>query len=303
MTDRIVAAYSGAPRAASSLRAMVQAQSGDVVALILDLGQGIDLEEAHDRARAAGVVRAHVLDVREIFAREFVLPALHAGLRAETGDAVPIALARPLIGRMLVEVARMEQATAVAHGGTGAARADIEAAIRRLDPGLSILALPPAPAAGRLPAVRATLWGRLVEYADEADGLPESVFTWTKPASAASAPAAHVEIGFTRGVPATLNAVSLPLTELVECLSIIAGQHGIGRVPIVPSDAAPGRRHVLEIPAALVLQSAYGALEAASPTQATGVVRIEFHQGGHTVLGCRPASTAAAATTAAPTPS
>ncbi|OFW13017.1 MAG: hypothetical protein A3F70_05805 [Acidobacteria bacterium RIFCSPLOWO2_12_FULL_67_14] len=329
MTGRVVLAYSGAPRGAASIRALAAGHAGGVVALVLDLGQGVDLEEAHARALDAGAARAHVVDVRDTLAREFILPALHAGVRADTGDAMAIALARPLIARTLVDIAHMEAAAAVAHGGTDAGRAQLDTALRALDPALRIL--PPAadaPGTG-VPTVRATLWGRLIEYAPAGtEGPAESLYWWTRRKAAAPASAAHVEIGFDAGVPTTINAVSLPLIELIESLSIIAGQHGIGRIVDVNGrPGAPHRAH--EVPAAVVLQAAHGALEAAatgeararatrdrnapyaglvlsghwfSPARAsldafnhevqkqvTGSVQIEFVKGELAILACRPA--------------
>lgn len=337
MTAPIVAAYSGAAHGAAAIPRLVQQYGGEVVAVILDLGQGDDLEEVHARALAAGAARAHVLDVREAFVREFVLPALHAGARADGDDALAIALGRPLVARSLVEIARIEGAAAVAHGCTGADRARLDLAIGALGPDLRVLPPLPEGAAASLPRVRSTLWGRVVEY--DADTPPESSFAWTQAPARAPGTPAHVEIRFEAGVPVTINAVPLPLTELVESLSIIAGQHGIGRVAPGGGDRSAGVRRMYEVPAAVVLQAAHEALEtgAAGPElarlkrqvnaeyarlvcagqwfslmresldafnavlqkQVTGSVQIRLLKGEHTILGCRRSNPAAYAPAAA----
>lgn len=343
MTARTVVAYSGAPHGAALIRAVAEEHGGDVVALILDLGQRGDLEEAHARAVSAGAVRAHVLDVREAFVREFVLPALHAGVRADTDDAMAIALGRPLIARTLVEVARLEAATAVAHGCTGADRTHVDTVIRALGPALRILPPADSPAAGGRPNVRTTLWGRLIEYAPAgAEGPPESLYAWTRKPVAAPESAAHVDIGFDAGVPTTINAVSLPLIELIESLSIIAGQHGIGRIAAGAGRVSGGLQRVHEVPAAVVLQAAHEALEASAAgpelaqvkrevnagytplvlsggwfsatresldafnaniqKQVTGSVQIRFLKGEHAILACRPSTTSSAHAGAAAAP-
>lgn len=112
MTARIVFAYSGAADAWAPIAAAAAARGAEIVTLTLDLGQGTDLAEARDAALAAGAVRAHVLDVREEFARDYVLPALHAGVLQN--DPMAVALAAQLVARKLEEVAAIEGAAPAA---------------------------------------------------------------------------------------------------------------------------------------------------------------------------------------------
>ncbi|MBI4888936.1 MAG: argininosuccinate synthase [Acidobacteria bacterium] len=328
MTERLVFACSGSARSATAIRTLAVRHGAEVVALTLDLGQGQAVEEAHDRALEAGAVRAHVLDVREEFARDFVLPALQAGARREGGDPMALPLAHAIIARKLVDMAAIEDARTVAHGGAGTDRVRIAAAVRALEPGLRVLAVDgegrgpaEAPPSG---AVRANLWGREIDT-DGAAPVPESLFACTTSLSAAPDAGAHVDIAFERGVPTAINGVPLALTELIESLSIIAGQHGIGRVAGLPDPDGPPRIH--EIPAATVLHTAHDALAtvAAAPGLAriraecgsayadciwnggwftplrealdaftaavqvriTGVVRVELLKGKHTITSCQ----------------
>ena len=107
---RIVLAYSGDLETAVSIPSLADTHDAEIVTLTLDLGAGRDLEEIRDRALAAGAARAHVIDAREEFVRDFVLPSLQAGALHDGRDPMAAALARPLVARKLAEVAAIEQA-------------------------------------------------------------------------------------------------------------------------------------------------------------------------------------------------
>ena len=107
---RLVLAYSGDLDTAVAIPALADAHDAEIVTLTLDLGAGRDLEEIRDRALTAGAARAHVIDAREEFVRDFVLPSLQAGALRDGRDPMPAALARPLVARKLAEVAAIEQA-------------------------------------------------------------------------------------------------------------------------------------------------------------------------------------------------
>jgi len=226
MTERIVFAWSGSADAWANIAATATARAAEIVTLTLDLGQGADLEEVRDRALACGAVRAHVLDVREEFARDYVLPALHAQTLA--ADPIGRALATHLAARKLEEVAAMERAT---------------------------------PAADSV-AVDGTLLGRVA-----------TAYTLTTAPAAAPSSSAQVEIAFERGVPVAINGISMPLTELIEILTIIGGHHGVGRLDRI------------EAPAAVILIAAYRQLANGDALDAvSGTVRIELLKGEHTVV-------------------
>src|SRR6202795_1485646 len=117
--ERIVLAYSGGLDTSVAIPWMAEKYQAEIVAVTLDMGQGRELEEVRDRALATGAVRAHVLDVREEFSRDYILPALKADAIYEDRYPMATALGRPLIAEKLVQIAEMERATAVAHGCTG----------------------------------------------------------------------------------------------------------------------------------------------------------------------------------------
>src|SRR6187455_3545749 len=115
---RIVLAYSGGLETSVAIPWLAEKYGAEIVTVTMDLGQGKELDDVRDRALASGALRAHVLDGREEFARDFILPALQAGAMYEGRYPLATALGRPLIARDLVRVAKIEGATAIAHGGT-----------------------------------------------------------------------------------------------------------------------------------------------------------------------------------------
>jgi argininosuccinate synthase len=276
MKDRIILAYSGGVETSATIPSLAEEYGAEVVTLTLDLGQGRDLEEIRDRALAGGAARAHVLDVREEFAHDFVLPALQAGALHEGRDPMAAALARPLMVKTLLEIASIEQATAIAHGCTGMDRARMDASAQALNPDIRVIAT--ARAAASRHATHANLWGRAYTVTKSQIPTPKSQVPTPNsqvptPNSQAPSPEsqpltntpdtpAYVEISFDRGVPTAINSVPMALTELLESLSIIAGQHGVGQIAMAESDEAGALlRHMYEAPAALVLHAAHAALE------------------------------------------
>ena len=140
--ERIVLAYSGGLDTSVAIPWMAERYDAEIIAVTMDLGQGRELEEVRDRALATGAVRAHVLDLREEFARDYALRALKAGATLRRPVPMAAALGRPLIAQKLVEIAALEQATAVAHGctATGHDQVRLDAATRALNPSLKIIA-------------------------------------------------------------------------------------------------------------------------------------------------------------------
>ena len=112
---RIALAYSGDLKGSAAIQWLRDAHGADVVAVMVDLGQGTELHATRERALALGARRAHVIDARERFAASFILPALRADACHETGVPMAEALSRPLIAQILVEIAAIERADAVAH--------------------------------------------------------------------------------------------------------------------------------------------------------------------------------------------
>src|SRR4051812_15223408 len=118
--NTIVLAYAGGLETSIAIPWLAERYRAEVVTVTVDLGQGSDLADVRERALAVGAIRAHVIDARQEFARDCVVPALQAGALAQGRDPLAPALARPLIAKHLVALARIEGAPTVAHGAVAA---------------------------------------------------------------------------------------------------------------------------------------------------------------------------------------
>ncbi len=284
---RIVLAYSGGLDTSVAIPWLREKHGAEVIAVTLDLGQGGELNQIRERAMAAGASRCHVLDVREEFARDYILPALQADALYEERYPLATALGRPLIAKKLVEIAQMENASAIAHGCTGKGndQVRIDVSARAIDPRMTVVA--PARewdmtraeeieyARVRRVAVSATskspystdqnLWGRSIECGvleDPWNEPPDDIYTLTKaPASAPDVPA-YVQIEWQSGVPTAVNGVEMSLVELIGSLETIAGVHGVGRIDMVENRVVGIKsREIYEAPAALLLHTAHREIE------------------------------------------
>jgi argininosuccinate synthase len=274
LTKTVVLAYSGGARSSAAVSWLADRHGADVVTVTLDIGQRAELPEIRDRALAAGAVRAHVLDKREEFAREMVLPSLKAGALSDTRYPMATALGRPLIARSLAEIAAIEKTTSVSHGAIGRDRRRLSQPLATLNPDLTEIACAEeigfmaqltegAPSAGAANRIDDNLWGRTIGRRGDDGAIEpdETVFALTRRIDDAPAKPAHVEIMFDRGAVVGINGVTMPLVELIESLSIIAGEHGVGRLDRIKVRVDGSRSRALyETPAAAVLHLAHAEL-------------------------------------------
>ena len=265
MKQRIALAYSGSLESSAALAWLLERHDGAVVAVTLDVGQSGDLDDVRSRALAAGALRAHVVDAREVFAQNYALPAMRNGV---SGAAIA-ALADPLIARALVDVAQIEAADAVAHAGRADERgAQLSGHVSVLDPSLRVLA----------PADEWTMDAAQLAAFSRERGLPvvvdrpESNLLIRRSSDPARAPegAALLDIDFAGGLPVAINGVTMTPAELIESLSLIGGQYGLGF-----GDATPS-------PAAIVLGAAYR--DAAGGNES---VRVTLERGSYRVTAVR----------------
>src|SRR2546428_3696695 len=145
---RVVLAYSGGLDTSVILRWLIETYKCEVVAYCADLGQGEELIPIRDKALRTGAVGVHIVDLRQEFVRDFIFPMLRAGAVYEGGYLLGTSIARPLIARAQVEIARKEGADAVAHGATGKGNDQVrfELTFARLGPELEFVAPWPHPA-------------------------------------------------------------------------------------------------------------------------------------------------------------
>jgi argininosuccinate synthase len=284
---KVVLAYSGGLDTSVAVAWLREQYGCEVVTLTIDVGGGSLREGVEKRAMSAGASRAYVVDARDRFVTDFVWPHLQANALYQGAYPLATALARPLIAQLLVEVARREGADAVAHGCTGKGNDQVrfDVAVHALDPGLEVVApmrvgmgltrdqeIDYAAERGiEIPITKASpysidvnLWGRSCETGILEDPWvtpPADAYEWTVPASAAPEPV-EITIEFEGGIPVAIDGERLGPVELVERISALAGQHGIGRIDHV-EDRLVGikSREIYETPAATVLHAAHRALE------------------------------------------
>ncbi|EEO6158738.1 argininosuccinate synthase [Listeria monocytogenes] len=284
--EKIVLAYSGGLDTSVAIQWLVK--SGyEVIACCLDVGEGKNLDFIKEKAITVGASESYTIDAKEEFAEDFALIALQAHAYYEGKYPLISALSRPLIAKKLVEVARQEGASAIAHGCTGKGNDQVrfEVAIHALAPDLKVVSPVrdwkwsreeeinyakehniPVPIDLDNPfSIDQNLWGRSNEC-----GVLEN--PWTTPPEAAydltvsleDAPDTPdiVEITFDAGIPISLNGENMSLANLILTLNEIAGKHGVGRIDHIENRLVGIKsREVYECPAAVTLITAHKELE------------------------------------------
>jgi argininosuccinate synthase len=287
-TPKVVLAYSGGLDTSIAIPWLKEHKGLDVVTVTVNVGQPVDLARVRAKATASGAVAAYIADARAEFAEEFLAPALRANALYEGVYPLSTALARPLIGRHLVAVARREGATHVAHGCTGKGNDQVrfELATTSLAPELQVVAptrewkmtreeeivyaqahgIPVEATTASPYSTDENLWGRSVECGileDPAVEPPEEAYGWTTSPLAAPDTPVYVRLTFEEGLPVALDGIALPFHELILRLNRLAGAHGVGRIDHLESRVVGIKsREVYECPAALVLIRAHQAIEA-----------------------------------------
>ena len=283
--EKVILAYSGGLDTSVAITWLMK--DYDVVAVCMDVGEGKDLDFIHDKALKVGAVESYVLDVKDEFAEEYVLPALQAHTYYEQKYPLISALSRPVISKKLVEIAHKTGATTIAHGCTGKGNDQVrfEVAIAALDPKLKVIAPVrewkwsreeeieyakangvPVPADLDNPySVDQNLWGRANECGvleNPWNQAPEDAFgITTSPEEAPDTPE-FVDIEFKEGKPVALNGEELKLADLIQKLNTIAGKHGVGRIDHVENRLVGIKsREIYECPGAITLLTAHKEIE------------------------------------------
>ena len=289
MTKRVVLAYSGGLDTSVAVKWIGEEWRAEVIALAVDVGQGVDddWDTIRARALAAGAVEAIVVDARAEFAEDFVTPALRANALYEGKYPLVSALSRPVIVRHLVRAARQHNADAVAHGCTGKGNDQVrfEVSTRALAPDLEVLApvrgwgltredsieyaakhgIPIRVRKDSPYSVDENLWGRTIECGILEDPWvepPEEVYALTSKTTDAPREPRELVIGFESGVPVTVDGAPTPLHELVPAVSAAVGTYGWGRIDMVENRRVGIKsREIYECPGSLALLLAHADLE------------------------------------------
>jgi argininosuccinate synthase len=285
---KIVLAYSGGLDTSVILRWLVETYRADVVAYCADLGQGEELIAVRDKALKTGASAVHVLDLRDEFVRDFVFPMLRANAVYEGSYLMGTSIARPLIAKAQVEVARKEGADAVSHGATGKGNDQVrfELTYAALAPDLRVIApwrewdlnsrtalmafaerhgIPVPVTAERPYSMDRNLFhisyeGGILED-PWAEPPPKMFLLTNSPESAPDVPVS-LEIEYEAGNPVAVDGRRLEPVVLLERVNRIGGEHGIGRVDLVENRFVGMKsRGVYETPGGTILHAAHRALE------------------------------------------
>jgi len=287
MAERVVLAYSGGLDTSVGIGWLKDATGKEVVALAVDVGQGgEDMDDIRQRALDCGAVESIVVDARDEFADDFLMPALKANALYQKRYPLVSALSRPVIAKHLAITAKQLGADSVAHGCTGKGNDQVrfEAAVAALAPELTSIApvrdlaltrdkaiiyaeennLPIRQSAKNPYSIDKNVWGRAVEtgFLEDPWNAPiEDLYEYTQDPSV-DREADEIVITFRSGIPVAIDGVQLSPLAIIEELNSVAGKHGVGRIDVV-EDRLVGikSREVYEAPGAMALIEAHEALE------------------------------------------
>ncbi|MFQ5847789.1 MAG: argininosuccinate synthase [Candidatus Methylomirabilales bacterium] len=286
--NKVVLAYSGGLDTSVILHWLIETYGCEVIAYCADLGQGEELDDVKARALKTGASKVIVEDLKEEFVRDFVFPCLKANAVYEGGYLLGTSMARPLIAKRQVEIARREKADAVAHGATGKGNDQVrfELSYLALDPAITIIApwrewdftsrsdlvayakrhgiavpvTPDKPYSTDRNLFHISFEGGVLE--DPWREPPEEMFTLTVAPEKAPDDPTYVEAEFSEGLPVAVDGHVLSPAHLLARLNAVGGTNGVGRVDLVENRYVGMKsRGVYETPGGTILQIAHRAVE------------------------------------------
>ncbi len=286
--EKIAVAYSGGLDTSVIVKWLQEKYDAEVITVTANLGQTKELIGVEEKAYKTGAKKAFILDLQEEFATDFIFPALKAGALYEWSYPMATSLGRPLIAKALVEIAKQEGCTAVAHGCTGKGNDQVrfEAAIAALAPELKVYAplrewefksreeeiaycerhgIPVKATKDSPYSIDENMWGTSIECGLLEDPkLPPPADAYQRTVSPEQAPdqPTQVEIEFEHGVPVALDGKKMNPVELIMTLNTIGGANAIGRLDLVENRLVGIKsRELYEAPAATILHFAHRELE------------------------------------------
>ncbi len=285
---KVVVAYSGGLDTSVIPRWLMETYGCEVIAFVADLGQEDDYQALKKRARSIGVKKVYVDDLKEEFVRDFIFPLLRGNGIYEGSYLLGTSIARPLIAKRQIEIARKEKADAVAHGATGKGNDQVrfELTYLALNPKIKIIApwrlwefnsrqalidyakkhkIPIQVTAQKPYSMDRNLFhlsfeGGILE--DPWQEPKEDMFVLTTSPEKAPSKPVYVEIGYEQGNPVALNGKRLSPAKLLARLNHLGGTHGIGRADVVENRYVGMKsRGVYETPGGTILHKAHRAIE------------------------------------------
>jgi argininosuccinate synthase len=286
--SKIVLAYSGGLDTSVILKWLAEKYDAEIIAFVADLGQGEDLEAAREKALKTGASKVYIEDLRDEFVRDFVYPAVQANAIYEGVYLLGTSLARPLIAKRQIEIAKKEKAFAVSHGSTGKGNDQVrfELTYYALDPSIKVIA-PwrewdlnsrtalldyakkngiPVPVTAAKPyscdrnLLHISYEGGILE--DPWSEPPDDMFELTVSPEKAPDEPVYIDIDFESGVPTKVDGKAMKPAKLLDTLNKIGGANGVGRVDLVENRFVGMKsRGVYETPGGTILHTAHRALE------------------------------------------
>lgn len=287
---KVVVAYSGGLDTSVIVKWVKETYNAEVICYCADVGQAEETAGLEEKAIKTGASKCYVEDLTEEFARDFIFPMMQANTIYEGNYLLGTSIARPLIGKRLVEVAQAEGADAICHGATGKGNDQVrfELAAYALDPKIKVIA------AWRDPNWHFKSRSEMIEYANKHDipvsstlkkpysmdrnllhisfeggvledpwtECPEEIHVMTKPLSQAADKAEDVIVEFDKGIPVKVNGEALSPADLMRKLNDIGSNHAVGRIDIVENRYVGMKsRGIYETPAGTILHLAHRGLE------------------------------------------
>lgn len=285
---KIVVAYSGGLDTSVMVRWLQEKYDAEIITATGNLGQQKELTGVREKAKKSGVKKVYIHDLTNEFVRDFVFPSLKAGALYEKSYPLATSLGRPLLAKMLVDVAKKEGADMVAHGCTGKGNDQVrfEVSIAALAPHLKVLAplrewefksreeeiayakkhgIPVAATAKSPYSIDENIWGTSIECGVLEDPMiepPADAYQRTIAPEDAPNTAGYVTIDFDSGIPVRLDGKRMKAVPLIHCLNDLGGKHSIGRIDLVENRLVGIKsREIYEAPAATILHFAHTELE------------------------------------------
>lgn len=285
---KIVVAYSGGLDTSVMVRWLKEKYQAEIITATGNLGQEKELKGVREKALRTGASKVYIRDLTEEFVEQYCFPALRAGALYERAYPMATALGRPLIAKMLVDVARSEQADMIAHGcsGKGNDQVRFEVSIGALAPDCTVIAplrewefksreeeiayakkhaIPVSATRSNPYSIDENIWGTSIECGALEDPTlepPRDAYQRTVAPEDAPDRPEYVSLAFEKGIPVALNGKTLDPVTLLRSLNRIGGAHGIGRVDLVENRLVGIKsREIYEAPAATILHFSHTELE------------------------------------------
>lgn len=286
--ERIAVAYSGGLDTSVIVKWLQEKYNADIITVTGNLGQKKELIGVAEKAYKTGAKKVYIQDLQKEFVDEYIWPSLKAGALYEYTYPMATSIGRPLLAKALVDIARRERCTAVAHGCTGKGNDQVrfEVAVAALAPELKVLAplrewefksreeeidycvkhdIPVSATKASPYSIDENIWGTAIECGVLEDPMaepPADAYQHTTSPEQAPDKPTYVTIGFKEGVPVSLNGKKMKGVDLIHALNDVAGANGVGRLDLIENRLVGIKsREVYEAPAATVLHFAHRELE------------------------------------------